>query len=167
MKKLLSLAVMLVFGLTTALAQAEIKFDKVTQDLGTFSEESPVKKAVFTFTNVGNKPLVLNQVVASCGCTVPRYDKKPIAPGQKGTISVTYNGTGKFPGHFKKSITVRSNAKTELTRLYVEGVMTEKNSRHEQGMTKPSRGKRRAERLACPLSVKRGAHHARKMKLTS
>ena len=81
MKKLLSLAVMLVFGLTTALAQAEIKFDKVTQDLGTFSEESPVKKAVFTFTNVGNKPLVLNQVVASCGCTVPRYDKKPIAPG--------------------------------------------------------------------------------------
>ena len=36
MKKLLSLAVMLVFGLTTALAQAEIKFDKVTQDLGTF-----------------------------------------------------------------------------------------------------------------------------------
>ena len=98
MKKLLSLAVMLVFGLTTALAQAEIKFDKVAQDLGTFSEESPVKKAVFTFTNVGNKPLVLNQVVASCGCTVPRYDKKPIAPGQKGTISVTYNGTGKFPG---------------------------------------------------------------------
>lgn len=65
MKKLLSLAVMLVFGLTTALAQAEIKYDKVTQDLGTFSEESPVKKAVFTFTNVGNKPLVLNQVVAS------------------------------------------------------------------------------------------------------
>lgn len=56
MKKLLSLAVMLVFGLTTALAQAEIKFDKVTQDLGTFSEESPVKKAVFTFTNVGNQP---------------------------------------------------------------------------------------------------------------
>lgn len=126
MKKLLSLAVMLVFGLTSALAQAEIKFDKVTQDLGTFSEESPVKKAVFTFTNVGNQPLVLNQVVASCGCTVPRYDKKPIAPGQKGTIFVTYNGTGKFPGHFKKSITVRSNAKTELTRLYVEGVMTEK-----------------------------------------
>lgn len=39
---------------------------------------------------------------------------------------MTYNGTGKFPGHFKKSITVRSNAKTELTRLYVEGVMTEK-----------------------------------------
>lgn len=117
---------MLIFGLTAVMAQAEIKFDKVTQDLGTFSEEKPVKSAEFTFTNVGNQPLVINQVVASCGCTVPRYDKKPIAPGQKGTITVTYNGTGKFPGHFKKSITVRTNGKTELTRLYVEGVMTEK-----------------------------------------
>lgn len=126
MKKFLSLVVMLVFGLTAVMAQAEIKFEKINQDLGTFSEEKPVKSAVFTFTNVGNQPLVINQVVASCGCTVPRYDKKPIAPGQKGTISVTYNGTGKFPGHFKKSITVRTNGKTELTRLYVEGVMTEK-----------------------------------------
>ena len=105
--------------------QAEIKFDKVTQDLGTFSVKSPVKTATFTFTNVGNAPLVLNQVVASCGCTVPRYDKKPVAPGQKGTITVTYNGTGKFAGHFKKSITVRSNGKIEMTRLYIEGIMTE------------------------------------------
>lgn len=127
MKKLFSLFVMLLMGITFCVAQnqAEIKFDKVTQDLGTFSVKSPVKTATFTFTNVGNAPLVLNQVVASCGCTVPRYDKKPVAPGQKGTITVTYNGTGKFAGHFKKSITVRSNGKIEMTRLYIEGIMTE------------------------------------------
>lgn len=127
MKKLFSLFIMLVIGATICVAQnqAEIKFDKITQDLGTFSVNSPVKTATFTFTNVGNAPLVLNQVVASCGCTVPRYDKKPVAPGQKGTITVTYNGTGKFAGHFKKSITVRSNGKVEMTRLYIEGVMTE------------------------------------------
>jgi hypothetical protein len=74
---------------------------------------------------VGQAPLVINQVVASCGCTVPKYEKKPIAPGQQGTINVTYNGKGKFPGHFKKSITVRTNGKTEMTRLYIEGDMTE------------------------------------------
>lgn len=127
MKKLFSLFVMLLMSVTFCVAQnqAEIKFDKVTQDLGTFSVRSPVKTATFTFTNVGNAPLVLNQVVASCGCTVPRYDKKPVAPGQKGTITVTYNGTGKFAGHFKKSITVRSNGKIEMTRLYIEGIMTE------------------------------------------
>ena len=119
MKKFILMTLLLVFGLTFATAQnqAEIKFDKVSYDFGTFSENNPVHKTTFTFTNV------INQVVASCGCTIPRYDKRPIAPGQKGSIDVTYNGTGKFPGHFKKSITVRTNGKNEMTRLYIEGVM--------------------------------------------
>ena len=70
-------------------------------------------------------PLVINQAVASCGCTVPSYPKAPIKPGEKGEIKITYNGKGKFPGHFKKTITIRTNATTEMTRLYVEGVMEE------------------------------------------
>lgn len=127
MKKVLFLAVMAVCSLSYASAQgqAEIKFDKLTQNVGTFPEKNPVQKTTFTFTNVGQSPLVINQVIASCGCTVPKYDKKPIAPGQKGVIEVTYNGKGKFPGHFKKTVTVRTNGKVELTRLYIEGDMTE------------------------------------------
>ena len=125
MKKYLLIALMIIIGISFASAQSEIRFDKLTVNFGTFSEANPVKKTTFTFTNVGNQPLVINQVVASCGCTVPKYDKRPIAPGQKGTIDVTYNGKGKFPGHFKKSITVRTNGKVEMTRLYVEGEMTE------------------------------------------
>ena len=105
--------------------QASIKFDKVTYNFGKFSEKDPVQKCVFTFTNAGTAPLVINQAVASCGCTVPSYTKTPIKPGEKGEIKVTYNGRGAFPGHFKKTITVRSNGVTELTRLYIEGVMEE------------------------------------------
>ena len=119
---------MLLFcGMSVALAQkpAEIKFDKLTHDFGTFSEKSPVVSCTFTFTNVGESPLIINQAVASCGCTVPEYTKTPIQPGEKGEIKVTYNGTGKFPGHFKKSITVRTNGAVEMTRLYIEGEMTE------------------------------------------
>ena len=56
---------------------------------------------------------------------MPKYTKKPIAPGQKGTLDVTYNGKGRFPGHFKKTITVRTNGKPEMTRLYIEGTMEE------------------------------------------
>lgn len=110
---------------TTASAQAEIKFEKLIHDFGTFSENTPVQKTTFTFTNVGNKPLIINQAIASCGCTVPSYTKQPIAPGQKGQISITYNGKGMFPGHFKKSITVRSNGNVEMTRLYIQGVMSD------------------------------------------
>ena len=127
MKKLFVIAMMLVCGLTVALAQkpAEIKFDKLTHDFGTFYEKSPVVTCVFTYTNVGEEPLIINQAIASCGCTVPEYTKTPVKPGEKGEIKVTYNGTGKFPGHFKKSITVRTNGAVEMTRLYIEGDMTE------------------------------------------
>ena len=125
MKKFLLMTLLSVFGLTFAVAQnqAEIKFDKVSYDFGTFQESNPVHKTTFTFTNVGKAPLVINQVIASCGCTIPKYNKRPIAPGQKGSTDVTYNGTEKFPRNFKKSIKVRTNGKVEMTRLYIEGVM--------------------------------------------
>ncbi len=122
---LLTLLMLCTFGLASAQSQALIKFDKTTHNFGTFSEKNSVQECTFTFTNAGDAPLVINQAVASCGCTVPQYTKTPIAPGAKGTIKVTYNGAGKIPGHFKKSITVRTNGSVEMTRLYVEGDMTE------------------------------------------
>ena len=127
MKKLIVLTMMLLCGMTTAFAQkpAEIKFEKLTHDFGTFSEKNPVVTYTFIYTNVGEQPLVINQAVASCGCTVPEYTKTPVKPGEQGKLKVTYNGTGKFPGHFKKSITVRTNGAVEMTRLYIEGDMTE------------------------------------------
>jgi len=113
-------------GSVFAMAEAqEIKFDKLTHNFGKFSESAPKVECVFNFTNVGDKALIINQAVASCGCTVPQYTKQPIKPGEKGQIKVTYNGAGKFPGHFKKSITVRTNGVVEMTRLYVEGDMEE------------------------------------------
>ena len=111
--------------LTWAQKQAEIKFDHVVHNFGSFSEKNPIVSTVFTFENVGESPLVINQAVASCGCTVPQYTKDPVQPGEKGEIKVTYNGTGKFPGHFKKSITVRTNGVVEMVRLYIEGDMLE------------------------------------------
>ena len=88
MKRLFLALTMLVAMVATASAQAEIKFDKVVHNFGNFSEKSPVQKTTFTFTNVGNKPLVINQAIASCGCTVPSYTKQPIAPGQIGRAHV-------------------------------------------------------------------------------
>jgi hypothetical protein len=127
MKKIIMMTLMLVCGMTAVMAQkpAQIKFDKTTHNFGSFSENEPKVSFSFTFTNIGEQPLVINQAIASCGCTVPEYTKTPIQPGEKGEIKVTYNGTGKFPGHFKKSITVRTNGAVEMTRLYIEGDMTE------------------------------------------
>jgi len=127
MKKLILMTLLLVCGMASTMAQkpAEIKFDKTTHNFGSFSEKNPVVSCTFTYTNIGEQPLVVNQAIASCGCTVPEYTKTPVQPGEKGEIKVTYNGNGKFPGHFKKSITVRCNGAVEMTRLYIEGDMTE------------------------------------------
>ena len=127
MKKLILTTILSIFALVTfAAGGAEIKFEKTSHDFGTFSESSPKVTCVFKFTNTGDKLLVIHQAIASCGCTVPQYPKEPIKPGEGGEIIVTYDGAGKFPGHFKKSITLRTNAKQEIVRLYVEGDMVGK-----------------------------------------
>ena len=127
MKKMILMTLMLVCGMTMSMAQkpAQIKFEKTTHNFGSFSESNPKVTCTFTYTNVGEQPLVVNQAIASCGCTVPEYTKTPVQPGEKGEIKVTYNGAGKFPGHFKKSITIRTHGAVEMTRLYIEGDMTE------------------------------------------
>lgn len=132
MKKIILMTLMFVCGIMLATAQtanggkqAEIKFDKTTHNFGKFSESAPKVSCTFTFTNVGDAPLIINQAVASCGCTATEYTKTPVKPGEKGELKITYNGEGKFPGHFKKSITVRTNGKVEMTRLDVEGDMEE------------------------------------------
>jgi hypothetical protein len=78
-----------------------------TIDYGTIAQNADGKRE-FVFTNNGNKPLIITNVTASCGCTVPSYPKEPIAPGAKGTIGVKYD-TARV-GAFTKTITVASNA---------------------------------------------------------
>ena len=105
---------------------AEIKFDATSFDFGKFYSDAGKQSHTFTFTNTGNMPLIINQAMTSCGCTVSTYTKEPVAPGKTGTVNVTYNGLGKFPGKFKKSVTLRTNSKTPMVRLYIEGNMEER-----------------------------------------
>ena len=102
-----------------------VEFDRTVCDFGDVLLSDGPLKCSFNVRNISGKPLVIYNVSTSCGCTDAKWTKEPIQPGQKGVIKVTYNGTGRFPGHFKKSITVRTNGTVEMTRLYIEGDMTE------------------------------------------
>jgi hypothetical protein len=121
----LSLLMMLVFAVN---AQAKkkypvIKFDKTTVDIGTFSVDQPVQTATFHFRNVGDAKLVINYARASCGCTSVDYPKDFISPGGEGKIVVTYDGSGKYPGHFRRYVQLFTNCKEDFMRLYFEGDM--------------------------------------------
>ncbi len=105
-----------------AQAQAIATFDKSTHKFGTFPE-SKLQTHVFYVTNTGDKPLIINQTLSTCGCTVSEFTKTPIAPGERGQVKVSYNGKGRSFGHFKKTITVRTNASNALVRLFIEGDM--------------------------------------------
>ena len=122
------LAVCLLLSLTTA-ADAKkkypsIKFDKTTVDIGTFSQDHPIQTCEVRFRNVGQAKLVINAVATSCGCTVADYPKDFISPGGEGKIVITYDGTGKMPGKFKRIIRVFSNCKQDTHKLELIGEMT-------------------------------------------
>ena len=120
-----AVAMLMVVGVCQAKKKhAQIKYEQTTIDVGTFSQDDPVQKCTFKFYNVGDAKLYINYVHTSCGCTVADFPKDPISPGGSGEITVTYNGTNKMPGKFKKTIQVFSNCKDELSRVYILGNMS-------------------------------------------
>ena len=105
--------------------QAEATFATLSHDFGTIQEAKGPVSCTFEFTNTGNKPLLIIDAVASCGCTRPEYPSKPIKPGKKGKIKVTYSPIGR-PGAFKKSVKVKTNGKERTVTLRIEGTVIPK-----------------------------------------
>jgi len=100
-----------------------IIFEKLVHDYGTIEQGSD-GNCEFVFTNKGEKPLILTNVRASCGCTAPSWPREPILPGQSGVIKVGYNT--QILGMFSKVVSVNSNAANSLVTLTVKGNVVQK-----------------------------------------
>lgn len=74
----------------------------------------------FHFKNTGTKPLIISNVQASCGCTVPVKPEEPIAPGAEGKITAEFNSEGRV-GKAIKNLTVQANTKEGVATLFFEG----------------------------------------------
>lgn len=109
---------------TPASTQPDFLFEAESHDFGTIPEGTQATYE-FKFTNTGKEPLIISNVQASCGCTTPKWSNEPIAPGKTGTITASYNSSGR-PGPFTKSITVTSNAKSSPKVLTINGVVEAK-----------------------------------------
>lgn len=127
MKK--TVALLLFLSVSTAFAQtakparhkkirgAVIVFETDTFDFGEIWEGEKAE-AVFQFTNEGNQPLVLTEVITTCGCTNAVWPKEPILPGGTGSVKVAYDSQFR-PGMFMKRIGVKSNAKNTNVKVIV------------------------------------------------
>lgn len=102
---------------TVQIIDSAYNFGKVTD--GELVEYS------YRFKNSGNKPLVVTDASASCGCTVPEKPEKPILPGEMGFIKIVFNSKGRV-GETHKTITVHSNAKPDFPILELKGEVVEK-----------------------------------------
>jgi hypothetical protein len=104
----------------------KIEFEKLVHDYGQIEQHAD-GNAEFKFRNVGSEPLILSNVSASCGCTVPAWTRDPIMPGESGSITVRYN-TG-IIGHIGRAVTVHSNSVdgTERITLRISGNVNPKN----------------------------------------
>lgn len=99
-------------------AQPSVVFDAPKHDMGSILWNNPAI-ARFTIKNSGDKPLAIENIEASCGCTVAKWDKKNIAPGTSSEISVSYNA--EMLGHFTKQVAVYTNASKRPTYLTIYG----------------------------------------------
>lgn len=104
--------------------EAEIRFDTLSHDFGIVAKDTTVSYA-FVFHNIGATPLRLTEVVSSCGCTLVDYPRGSVDPGERASITAVYDSHNRPTGHFQKSISVRSTAKTSFVRLSVSGNVVE------------------------------------------
>ena len=84
--KLLAFALLMTIG---SYAQSTIKFDAISHNFGKI-KKGVHKSVVFSFTNMGGKPAVIEFANAECGCTQPDYNQNPVLKGQKGTALFLY-----------------------------------------------------------------------------
>ena len=121
MKKAI-LFILLIYAPQVLSAQASgpmISFDTDTIDYGEITKGSNGVRT-FTFENTGDTPLEIQGVRSSCGCTIPKKPEAPIAPGEKGEITVRYD-TNRV-GVFRKTITVNTNVSSNsIIALKIKG----------------------------------------------
>ncbi len=102
-------------------AYAQIYFATTDHNFGDVNQGEKVQE-VFKFKNTGNAPLILQNVLTTCGCTVPEWPKEPVPPAGEGEIKVIFDSTSKI-GRQNKVVTIRSNSRGGDYRLRISAMV--------------------------------------------
>jgi Protein of unknown function (DUF1573) len=110
---------------TKSTGTSEIIFREYQHDFGKVAEGEKVSYT-FKFDNKGAENLIISSATTTCGCTVPRYDTKPIPPGTSGNLEVIFDTSGRS-GMQTKTITVKSNASKPVVLLKITAEVVTNN----------------------------------------
>lgn len=103
---------------TTTTSMTEVAIDNLKLDFGSFMH-SEIQERSFVLTNIGEAPLIVQDITTSCGCMKTRYVKKPIPPGEKLEITVIYEA--EQAEYFNKTIAIHCNIKSSPIILRIVG----------------------------------------------
>lgn len=96
----------------------DIKFHETEVDLGKVKVGS-VNQHYFVIENTGDRPLIIESLKASCGCTTPIKPKSPIQPGNKDSILIKFVPFEGMQGQQEKIVNVKTNTYIPLTKLFL------------------------------------------------
>jgi hypothetical protein len=102
-----------------------MSFDRRNHDYGKVTEDSD-NTTTFRVTNTGKKPLVIEKVSASCGCTTPSKPEKPIQPGKSDEITVVFHPKVNQLGQQNKTVTVIANTDPKMEVLNISAMVVKK-----------------------------------------
>jgi hypothetical protein len=104
-----------------------MSFDKMSHDYGKVLADTD-NKTIFRVTNTGKKPLVIEKVSASCGCTTPSKPEKPILPGKSDDITVVFHPKETQLGQQNKTVTVIANTDPKMEVLSISAMVEKKKN---------------------------------------
>lgn len=99
---------------------AQLRFDPAEWDFGTIEEQAGRVSHRFTGRNGTGKPVVILDVVTSCGCTASEFSRRPVLPGEETEITVTFDPRDR-PGSFEKQLHVYSTDRERIATLTIRG----------------------------------------------
>ncbi len=82
----------------------QIKVNVEKHDFGKIPQNTPVMYS-FEIKNISDKPVVIENTWASCGCTTPEKIVDPIMPGKTAALKVQYNAAA--AGAFHKDVFIK------------------------------------------------------------
>lgn len=152
MKRLIALIICVLTLSTTAYGQ--LVFEKASHDFGKIRETDGPVSCTFRGRNDGSKPVVLLDVVTTCGCTVPQFSRKPLLPGEQTEITVTYDPANR-PGHFRRELEVYSSGRKKIATLEIRGSVTPREKRIDELYPVDAGGGLRLQSTLCALTYLR------------
>lgn len=103
----------------------KIELDKTVHDFGDVLVSAGPLSCHFSVKNISDSPVIIYEVVSSCGCAGVEWTREPIQPGKTGLIKAVYkNEDGPYP--FDKTLTLRVSALKKPVILRLRGVVHEK-----------------------------------------